>query len=117
MKESIASCPKKKKQQKGLNQSVKEKLNDTQTFAPLCIKIGGWFFITTFDVSSTFSSVFVYIPYTVKTSHIYWLHSEVDRSPVFTLSKHIDVPWEKVSFPMLIRCKGCHFLENVSAFW
>ena len=38
--------------------SLLEKLGD---FASLCIMIGGWFCITTFDVLSTFYSIFVYI--------------------------------------------------------
>ena len=43
--------------------SLLEKLAD---FAPLCIKIEGWFCVTTFDVLSTFYSVFVYISNTVR---------------------------------------------------
>ena len=34
-------------------------------FAPLCIKMGGWFCVTTFDVLSTFYSVSVFISYTL----------------------------------------------------
>ena len=88
-----------------------------QDFAPLCIKIGGWFCVTTFDVLSTFYSVFVYISYIFKMPVIHWLHSEVGSSPVFTLSKRRDILYEKVVIPMLARCKGCHFLKNVSPFW
>ena len=65
-------------------------------FASLCINKGGAVFITTFNVLSTFCSVFVYISYTVKMPFIYWLHSEVGSSPVFTLSKYGDIFWEKV---------------------
>ena len=42
---------------------------------------------------------------------IYWLHSENGSSPVFTLSKWRDISREKVVIPMLIRCKGCHFVD------
>ena len=60
-------------------------------FAPICIKIGGWFCVTTFDVLSTFYSVFVYISYIFKMPVIHWLHSEAGSSPVFTLSKWRDI--------------------------
>ena len=39
---------------------------EVSNFALLCIKIAGWFCVTTFDVLSTFYSVFVYISYTVR---------------------------------------------------
>ena len=64
-----------------------------------------------FDVLSNFYSVFVNISWTVKMLFIYWLHSEVGSSPVFTLSNNTDIPWENVSFPMLIHCKGGHDLQ------
>ena len=64
---------------------------EVRDFASLCIKIGGWFCVTTFDVLSTFYSVFVYISYTFKMPVIHWLHSEVSSSPVFTLSKWRDI--------------------------
>ena len=61
-------------------------------FAPLCIKIGGWFcVITTINVLSTFYSVFVYISYIFKMPVIHWLHWEAGSSPVFTLSKWRDI--------------------------
>ena len=59
--------------------------------ASLCIKIRGWFCITTFHVLSTFYSVFVYISYTVKVPLIYWLYSEVGSSSVFTLSEYMQM--------------------------
>ena len=64
---------------------------EVRDFASLCIKIGGWFCVTTFDVLSTSYSVFVYISYTFKMPVIHWLHSEVGSSPVFTLSKYGDI--------------------------
>ena len=51
----------------------------------------GRFCITTFGVSSTFYSVFVYISYTVKMPFIYLLHSEVGSSSLFTLSQYIHI--------------------------
>ena len=64
---------------------------EVSNFAPLCIKIGGWFCVTTFDVLSTFYSVFVYISYIVKMPVIHWLHSEGGSSPMFSLSKWRDI--------------------------
>ena len=69
---------------------------EVRRFCVFCSNIGGWFCITTFDVLSTSQSVFVYISYTVKMPLIYWLHSEVGSSPVFTVSKWGDFSWEKV---------------------
>ena len=48
--------------------------------------------------------------------HIYWLlHSETDSSPVFYTIKIHRHPWEKVSFPMLIRCK-CGY-DSTTSSW
>ena len=41
---------------------------------------------------------FFYVSKTVKLPLNFWLHSEVDSSPVFTLSENIDIHWEKVPF-------------------
>ena len=72
---------------------------EVRVLAFLCIKVGGWFCITSFDVLSTFYSNFVYISYTFKMPPIHWLYSEVGISLVFTTSNYIDTPWEKVVIP------------------
>ena len=79
-----------------LLESLMYKLGD---FASLNIKMGGGFCITTFDALSSFYFIFVNISYTVKMPLSYWLHSEVGSSPVFTLSKNIDISCEKVVIP------------------
>ena len=75
--------------------SLLYKLGD---FASLYVKIEGWFCIITFDISTNFYSVFVDVSYTIKISLIYWLHSEIDRSPGSTLSKNVDIIWEMTPF-------------------
>ena len=73
-------------------------ITEVTDFASLCIKIGGWFCVTTFNVLSTFYSVFVYISYTFKMPVIHWLHSEAGSSPVFTLSKWRHILQEMTPF-------------------
>ena len=40
-------------------------------------------------------------------------YTQAGSSPVFTLSKNIDIPREKVTFRMLIHCKGGRASKNV----
>ena len=53
-------------------------------------------------------SVFVYILYTVKIHLTYGLHLQVGSSPVFTLSKNIDILEEMTSFTRSF-LPDCHF--------
>ena len=81
-------------------------------FVSTCIKIGDWFCITIFDVLTAFSSVFVYISYTVKMPLTYWLHSEVVSSSVFKLSKNIDILWKLALFYNILTWRIIFFLKE-----
>ena len=55
--------------------------------------------------------------WTVKMPFTYWLHSQIGRSSMFTLSKNLDFLWEIISFSLLLRCTVFQFSNIVYVLW